>query len=126
MAGVLCDGSARPWWITLKYFSPHYASIPAAALHPMLGSLSTTPPGTHMTSTVGAPSPITLARKYDSLPGMYAHRPATPTLTFPQLLEAIRLIAEDVVGHPQVGVSHSMEVHNICWHATGSRDAHFH
>lgn len=69
----------------------------------LLRSLSTTPPGGQMVSSLGPPSPITLARKYDSVPGMYAHRPATPTLTYPQFLEAIRLIAEDIVGHPQVG-----------------------
>ena len=35
--------------------------------------------------------------------GKGGHRPPTPTLNFVQFMEAIRLICEDLVGHPQVG-----------------------
>eukprot|EP00955_Chlamydomonas_euryale_P095030 364906-Chlamydomonas_euryale.AAC.12 len=34
--------------------------------------------------------------------GGAAHRAPAPTLSFPQFLEALRLVAEDLVGHPAV------------------------
>lgn len=36
-----------------------------------------------------------------------SHRPAVPTLNFVQFLEALRLLAEDMVGHPQVRLNNS-------------------
>ena len=55
----------------------------------------------------GAPSPVSFSRPQStaSSPGGGSgpvHRQPVPTLTFPQFLEAIRLLAEDIIGHPQV------------------------
>lgn len=44
--------------------------------------------------------------------GPHQHRAATPTLSFPQFLEALRLVAEDIKGHPH-DLAH---VEDNLWH----------
>ena len=54
----------------------------------------------------GAPSPVSFGGQQHQSSGRSggasAHRQPVPTLTFPQFLEALRLLAEDIIGHPQV------------------------
>lgn len=47
------------------------------------------------------PSPIIFAAP-EPVTCQYVHRTPVPTLTFPGFLEALRLLAEDMVGHPQI------------------------
>mmetsp|Transcript_30016 Transcript_30016/g.76435 ORF Transcript_30016/g.76435 Transcript_30016/m.76435 type:complete len:108 (-) Transcript_30016:238-561(-) len=57
-------------------------------------------------SASGTPwSPAALQLNAHASKGSKTHRPPTPTLNFIQFLEAIRMVAEDLVGHPQVLVN---------------------
>ncbi|GAX76157.1 hypothetical protein CEUSTIGMA_g3601.t1 [Chlamydomonas eustigma] len=64
----------------------------------------------------GAPTPVSLRVRPESgspASERVLHRQPVPTLTFPQFLEAIRLVAEDIIGHPQVLVSVEMTLWSI-------------
>ncbi len=72
----------------------------SAASHPWLGGIKGS-----------SPSPVFIGRSKGFASDRVLHRQPVPALTFPQFLEAIRLLAEDIVGHPQVLVS----VETVMW-----------